>query len=133
MSLSEEERQIVVHLEIEKAHRIFSQIEALKRLGYWDNIANRLYYALFHAVSALLIHDGHNVGTHKGVVVAFGQHYIRTGVFPLSDGKLYSQLQTIREKSDYNCTYDMQEKDLLPLITPSKLLIEKIAAAISNC
>lgn len=133
MSLSEEERRIVVHLELEKANRIFSQIEALRTLGYWDNIANRLYYALFHAVSALLIHDGHNVSTHKGVVVAFGQHYIRTGVFPLADGKLYSQLQTIREKSDYNCTYDMQEKDLLPLIAPSKLLIEKIAAAISNC
>ena len=132
MSLSEEERRIVVHLELEKANRIFSQIEALRTLGYWDNIANRLYYALFHAVSALLIHDGHNVSTHKGVVVAFGQHYIRTGVFPLADGKLYSQLQTIREKSDYNCTYDMQEKDLLPLIAPSKLLIEKITFIISN-
>lgn len=45
-------------------------------LGYWDMVANRLYYAVFHAVSALLIKNGHKVGTHKGVVLLFGQHYI---------------------------------------------------------
>ena len=132
MSLSEEERTIIVQLEMEKAKRIFSQIEALRTLGYWDNIANRLYYALFHAVTALLIHDGRSVGTHKGVVVLFGQYYVRTGIFPLSDGKLYSQLQTIREKSDYNCTYEMQEEDVMPLITPSRRLIEKITALITE-
>lgn len=57
MSLNEEERYTLVALEYEKAQAIFSQIEGLRSLGYWDNIANRLYYALFHAVSALLIHD----------------------------------------------------------------------------
>ena len=65
MSLNEEERKIIVGLEIEKAENIISQINELEKLSYWDNIANRLYYALFHAVSALLIFDKHNVSTHK--------------------------------------------------------------------
>lgn len=65
MSLNDEERKIVIQLEIEKAKSIFNQINELAYLGYWDNIANRLYYALFHAVSALLIYDKHSVGTHK--------------------------------------------------------------------
>ena len=90
MSLSEEERKIIVGLEYEKAQAIMAQIEGLKSLGYWDNIANRLYYALFHAISALLIHDKHAVNTHRGVVVLFGQHYVRTGIFDMADGKLYS-------------------------------------------
>lgn len=51
MSLNEEERKIIVGLEIEKAENIVSQINELEKLSYWDNIANRLYYALFHAVS----------------------------------------------------------------------------------
>ena len=72
MGLTEEERKIIVKFELEKAQSIMTQIEALKNLGYWDNVANRLYYAIFHAVSALLIHDGHSVNTHKGVVVMFG-------------------------------------------------------------
>ena len=84
MSLNEEERKIIVGLEYEKAQAIMAQIEGLKSLGYWDNIANRLYYALFHAVSALLIRDKHAVNTHRGVVVLFGQHYVRTGIFDMA-------------------------------------------------
>ena len=63
MSISKEERTIVVSMEIEKARKTFSEIEILRQAGLWDNIANRLYYAAFHAVSALLINDEHPVGT----------------------------------------------------------------------
>ena len=50
MSLNEEERRIIVNLELEKATNTMTQIPELQKLGYWDNIANRLYYAVFHAV-----------------------------------------------------------------------------------
>ena len=86
MSLNEEERSTLVALEYEKAQAIYSQIEGLRTLGYWDNIANRLYYALFHAVSALLIHDKHEVNTHRGIVAMFGRYYVKTGLFTLDDG-----------------------------------------------
>ena len=76
MSLSDDERRIIVALEYEKAKSTFGQIAELRKLGYWDNIANRLYYSVFHAVNALLIHDGHPVNTHKGVIAVFGNYYI---------------------------------------------------------
>lgn len=126
MSLTEEERRIVVDLEIEKAWKIAGQTEELSKLGYWDNIANRLYYAVFHAVSALLIRDGHKVSTHKGAVLSFGQHYVKTGIMNIDDARLYSQLQTIREKSDYNCAYEVSEDEIAPKIEQTKLLISKI-------
>ena len=49
MALTDEERRIIVQLELEKAQSIMAQIENLKMLGYWDNIANRfmLYFMLF--------------------------------------------------------------------------------------
>ena len=132
MSLNEEERKIIVVLEIEKAENIVSQINELEKLSYWDNIANRLYYALFHAVSALLIFDKHNVSTHKGSIVLFGQFYIKTGVFNINDGRLFSQLQTIREKSDYNCAYQTSEDEIKPLIYPTIELIKRIKLYINS-
>ena len=132
MSLNEEERKIIVCLEIEKAENIVSQINELEKLSYWDNIANRLYYALFHAVSALLIFDKHNVSTHKGSIVLFGQFYIKTGVFNINDGRLFSQLQTIREKSDYNCAYQTSEDEIKPLIYPTIELIKRIKLYINS-
>lgn len=132
MILNEEERKIIVGLEIEKAENIVSQINELEKLSYWDNIANRLYYALFHAVSALLIFDKHNVSTHKGSIVLFGQFYIKTGVFNINDGRLFSQLQTIREKSDYNCAYQTSEDEIKPLIYPTIELIKRIKLYINK-
>ena len=132
MSLSNEERKILVALELEKAESTFSQIKELQRLEYWDTIANRLYYSVFHAVTALLIHDSHPVNTHKGALALFGNFYIRTGLFSSEDGRLYSDLQMMRNNSDYNCSYNATQKEIEPMIEPAQLLIEKIAKRIKE-
>ncbi len=56
----------------------------------------------------------------------FGKHYVKTGKVNVVYGRLYSQLQTMREKSDYNCSYDASEGEVLPMLSPAKELIEKI-------
>lgn len=130
MSINKEEREIIVGLEIEKARKTFSEIEILRQAGLWDNIANRLYYAAFHAVSALLINDEHPVGTHQGAVVMLHQYYVKTGILSKEDGAFYSQLQTLREKSDYNCTYYATEEDTAPRIASTEAFIEKVIGLI---
>lgn len=132
MGLSSEERRILVGLELEKAESTFSQIKELQRLEYWDTIANRLYYSVFHAVTALLIHDSHPVNTHKGALALFGNFYIRTGIFSSEDGRLYSDLQMMRNNSDYNCSYNATKAEIEPMIEPARLLIEKISKRIKG-
>ena len=61
MSLSDEERNAIVRLEIEKSKNTFAEVIALVNAGLWGGAANRLYYAVFHAVSALLVHDRHHM------------------------------------------------------------------------
>ena len=126
MSLNDEERQIIVNLEQEKALNTFAELEVLRQAGLWNNIANRLYYAAFHAVSALLIHDHYNVGSHQGAVIMLHQYYVKPGILSKEDGAFYSQLQTMREKSDYNCTYNATEEDTLPRIEQTKQFIDRI-------
>ena len=130
MSLTDEERAILVNLEYEKGKSFLEQAEKIVELGYWDMVANRLYYAVFHAVSALLIKNGHKVGTHKGVVLLFGQHYIKTGIFSPVEGRLYSQLQTMREKADYVCTFQNSQEEITPMLEPARKMIEKIGSII---
>ena len=132
MSLTDEERAILVNLEYEKGKSFLEQAEIIVELGYWDMVANRLYYAVFHAVSALLIKNGHKVGTHKGVVLLFGQHYIKTGIFSINEGRLYSQLQTMREKADYVCTFQTSQEEIVPMLEPARKMIEKIGGIVSQ-
>ena len=132
MSLKEEERQLVVSMELEKAERTFAETDILLQSKLWSNLANRLYYALFHAVSALLINDGYEVGTHKGAVIRFHQYYVKAGIFSTDEGSFYSQMQSLREKADYNCFYDVSETEVTERIEPTRQFIMKVKNIING-
>ena len=132
MSLTDEERSTLVRYEMEKARNTLCEVETLIENNLWNGAANRLYYAVFHAVSALLIHDGHQVSTHQGSHALFGFHYIKSEKLPAEFGRLYSQLQTMREESDYNCIYDVTPEELTEKIDPAKRLIAAIETLISK-
>lgn len=132
MSLSDEERRIMVELEIERAEKITEQFDTLREQQYWDTLVNRMYYAAFHAVSALLIHNALHVHTHRGALIAFNKEFVRTGLFTQEEGHLFSQLEGLRERGDYNCFVDATEEEIVPLIEPLKALIGKIKSAITK-
>lgn len=112
MSLNDEERIAVVRKELERAHETFEEIEIMRQAGKWNGAANRIYYSVFHAVSALFINDGLQSKRHKGSHAMFSQHYVKTGKLPMEYGRFYNNLQTLREKSDYNCFFEVEEQDV---------------------
>lgn len=72
MSLSAEERQIMSSLEMERAERILrEEVPVQQQAHLWNMLANRLYYALFHAVSALLIKNSLYAYSHKGLHMCY--------------------------------------------------------------
>lgn len=132
MSLTNEERNTLVALELKKASETYEDIGVLIDANRLNGAANRMYYAVFHAVCALLIHDGHQVNTHKGSHALFSQHYIKTGILPREYGQLYNQLQTMREESDYNCAYDVEMDELQQRLDPAKRLLDDIKRIVNN-
>lgn len=128
MSLSFEERKVVVEFRIEKAYRALEQAQGVVELQYWETIANRLYYAAYNAVSALLIAYGYTAHSHDGVIHLFGQHFVKPGIVDVKDGKLYHQLFSMRLTGDYDDTYGLTSEDVLPLIVPASELIDKVTA-----
>ena len=127
MSLSIEERQTVVEFRPEKAMRAFEQANGVVPMQYWETIANRLYYAAYNAVSALLIAYGYTAQTHSGVSHLFGQHFVKTGIVPDDFGRLYHKLFSMRLTGDYDDTYGITGEDILPYIEPAKDLIDKVS------
>lgn len=132
MSLSDEERAIVVELETEKAFVAYQEALWLMEKQSWSGAAGRLYYALFHIVSALLIHDRRQVNSHKGSHILFGNYYIKPGLLPQEFGALYSQLETIREEGEYNCTYKVSEDELRQKLVPAKEMMDFIVGILKK-
>lgn len=62
---------------------------------------NRAYYALFYAVSALLLEQGRHFSKHSGVRAAFNRDIVRPGRLSREHGDLYNQLFRDRQEGDY--------------------------------
>lgn len=78
MSLTEEERIDIVKYRIEKAEITFSHIQINIEAGYWEIVVNRLYYAAYYMVSALLIKNKFEAKSHDGIIRLFGQYFVAT-------------------------------------------------------
>ena len=133
MSLNQEEREAIVAYRLEKASKTLEEARCNLPMQFWSLIANRMYYAAYYAVSALLIVNGHTAKTHETILRVFGLYFVKTGIFPTAQGRLYNKLFTLRLTGDYNDHYDLEEQDVLPLFVPTEQLVADVAQATREC
>lgn len=127
--MDEASRIILVGQQKEKAKRFLAQAEEMCNMQYWDLAANRYYYACFHAVQALFIRDGVSGHTHSGMLTQFSLHYVKTGIIEMSYGSFLARMMQLRQKADYNCSFDISEEeisDIRPLANDLVNLIFKL-------
>jgi uncharacterized protein (UPF0332 family) len=110
----------------EKAISTIYEVETLIEKGFFNTAVNRMYYACFYAVGALLIKHGIIVSSHSGSRQKFGSLFVQTGLIDKESGKLYSELFEKRQKGDYNDFFDFDHETVVRLFGPAKKLILRI-------
>ncbi|MDR0939286.1 MAG: HEPN domain-containing protein [Mediterranea sp.] len=126
MRLTDEERDMLVALQMEKAETFLRQADEMFTMKYWDIAANRYYYACFHAAQALLIKNGLSAKTHAGTISSFGIHFVKTGKIELHLGSFLSRMEQLRQKGDYNSVLTVTEDDISTMKAPAKAFVEAI-------
>ncbi len=116
----------LIKYRIERAKETFEDAKLLAEKHRWNSAINRLYYAAFYAITALLLKENHKSTTHNGVKTKFSEQFIKTGLFPTELGRIYSQLFTWRQKGDYADLFDFTEEKVTPYFEPVEKLIELV-------
>jgi uncharacterized protein (UPF0332 family) len=62
---------------------------------------NRAYYAFFYAATALLLTLDITRSKHAGVLAAFREHFVKTGIFRIEDSHAYGEVFELRNVTDY--------------------------------
>lgn len=75
--------------------------EILFNSGKYKDSVSRSYYAMFSAAKALLATKSLDSAKHSGIISLFNQHFVKTGRVKKEMGRLLSEAQGVREKSDY--------------------------------
>lgn len=126
--MTEKERQDIVHYRIARAEETLREVEINATHALWNVCINRLYYAAFYAVSALLIKEKLPTHTHKGVKTLFAQHFIKTKRLSIAQNNLYNLLFDQRQHGDYTDFLDHEAEDVLPLIPAKKEFVHAVKA-----
>lgn len=111
---------------IEKSKIILEDAKLLASNKRWISAMNRLYYASFYAVQALLYSNEIIAKTHNGNRTKFLQEFIKTGIISKEFGDLYVDLFAWRQELDYNDFSETSEEKVLPFIDKVAEFIELI-------
>ena len=77
----------------------------------YKSAANRSYYAVFHAMRAVLAFDEIDMKHHSGIISEFRRRYIKTGIFETRMSEIISVLFDVRTDSDYDDFFrDLQSR-----------------------
>ncbi len=116
----------LINYRLERSKETLEDAKLLAEKHRWNSAINRLYYAAYYAVIALLLKENYKSTTHNGAKTQFSEQFIKTGLFPKEYGRIYSQLFTWRQKGDYADLFDFTEEKVTPYFEPVEKLIKMV-------
>ena len=72
--------------------------------------ASRAYYAMFYVAQVFLLDKGLSYSKHSGVISAFGQTFIKTGLLPEKFHRYLIDGQNKRHEGDYDADETVSEE-----------------------
>lgn len=125
-TLDEQSRNELVKYRLSRAEETLREADLLAGEGFYNATINRLYYACFYSVMALLVKHGISATSHSGVKSMLGLQFISTGLLDKEHGKTFSRLFEIRHSGDYDdfvyCDKEMTDE----YIPKAKAFIEAV-------
>ncbi len=84
------------------------------------------YYAVFHAISAMLLSKGLTFSSHSQVIGMFNKEFVKSGIFPIATTKEIQKLFESRQHSDYDFETEFTENE-------ADKLLEKANEIVISC
>jgi uncharacterized protein (UPF0332 family) len=119
-------REDLVRYRRQRAHETLAEADLMAETGHWNACLNRLYYACFYAVSALLLGDGESASKHSGVRALFNRRYGRSGAMPVDLVRLYDELFDRRNAGDYVDLVWFEEEQVRPWLSQAHTFVERV-------
>ncbi|GHT40676.1 DNA-binding protein [Bacteroidia bacterium] len=99
--LTDTERTDVITHRMQRAEESLHHADILIADSAYNAAINRLYYACYYAVSALLLKHSFEYRRHHGAKTLFHQHFIATKRIDIKHSVFYSHLFNSRNEGDY--------------------------------
>lgn len=93
---------------------------------FYTAAVNRAYYAIFYAANALLATKKLARSKHSGVLAAFRQHFVKTGLLPAELSEIYGQVMEDRHEGDYEILTALAKEDAEIDVRQAKHFVDEV-------
>jgi hypothetical protein len=111
---------------MERAEKYLRSAKILLEEKDYESSVSRTYYAMFYSAQAMLLTKNSSFSSHKGVISAFGEHFIKTGIFPKEMGRELNRAFEKRQIGDYEYTFVISRREAEEILENGKKFVEKI-------
>jgi uncharacterized protein (UPF0332 family) len=111
---------------VKRAKKYLKSAEILLNEEDFESSVSRVYYAMFYVVEALLLTEGLSFSSHRGVISAFGERFIKPGIFPREMGKELNRAFEKRQLSDYEYIFVISRDEAREMLEKGKIFTERI-------
>jgi len=87
---------------------------------------NRVYYAMYYSVLALLIYDPYSSSKHSSVLGYFNKNFIRNEVFDKEMGRTLNKAFELRQREDYREYSHLTALEAATFIEKAELFTNKV-------
>jgi len=119
-TLDEDSIKGLVVYRIQRSKETMLEARLMINEGYLNGAINRLYYACYYIVIALLIKNGISTQTHAGTKQMLGLHFVVNGKLSPKISSIYATLFEKRHSSDYD-DFAFYDKELLESLYPQAI------------
>ncbi|MEQ9426906.1 MAG: HEPN domain-containing protein [Cyclobacteriaceae bacterium] len=124
--MNKADRSSYIEYRIESVHKALASARLLAENSMWEACTNRLYYAVFYAVNALLVKNEIKASTHSGLKTQFSLRFVKTGLLPKNFGVLLSRVFDLRNEGDYGNLFTIEEEEIVNLFPEVEQMIDRI-------
>ena len=113
----------LIDYRVARAKEALGEAQTLGNSTYWNGAINRLYYACYYMVDALLITHKISHKTHAGTKHQLNLHFGKTGKIQPEALKFYNEIFEDRFESDYGEFSDFTKDDFQHLFPQAEQFI----------
>ena len=117
---------------IARAREALEEARILADSGHWNACVNRLYYACFYVISALLSKNDLSSSKHSGLRSFFNHHFVKTGMIPKETAIIYNSLYERRQEGDYEVFVSFEETDVKPWLRDAEMFVDAVIRLIKQ-
>jgi len=115
-----------------KARETLEDAALLFESGRLFSTLNRIYYALFYEVLALLLTADLSPAKHTGVRALFNEYFVKAGKVPVGLGRFYSRMYDFRQKGDYGDFVEFEREKVREWLDQASTFINETDRIIEN-